>query len=186
MLTLFYDCAYDVTQHMLSPASAEHGSSKFVLWRYVAVQIWRVKELFVLGIVASTIKEVMLFACGRMHRLCHIPLDSWMLVHVIYVLYIALEEDATCIILHFIHIKTQNLIREKGRDLTQSFGKSPYTNREIQKASWQHKNRHKKNSITQRLWTDSGRSVGVTSVNPTGVVKPVYERSTFPPTATVV
>ena len=28
----------------------------FVLWRYVAVQIWRVKELFVLGIVASTIK----------------------------------------------------------------------------------------------------------------------------------
>ena len=27
----------------------------FVLWRYVAVQIWRVKELFVPGIVASTI-----------------------------------------------------------------------------------------------------------------------------------
>ena len=30
----------------------------FVLWRYVAVQIWRVKELFVPGIVASTIKIV--------------------------------------------------------------------------------------------------------------------------------
>ena len=29
----------------------------FVLWRYVAVQIWRVKELLVPGIVASTIKE---------------------------------------------------------------------------------------------------------------------------------
>ena len=29
----------------------------FVLWRYVAVQIWRVKELFVPGIVASTIKD---------------------------------------------------------------------------------------------------------------------------------
>ena len=28
----------------------------FILWRYVAVQIWRVKELFVPGIVASTIK----------------------------------------------------------------------------------------------------------------------------------
>ena len=28
----------------------------FELWRYVAVQIWRVKELFVPGIVASTIK----------------------------------------------------------------------------------------------------------------------------------
>ena len=41
---------------MLFPASAEHSSPKFVLWRYVAVQIWRVKELFVLGIVASTIK----------------------------------------------------------------------------------------------------------------------------------
>ena len=27
----------------------------FVLWRYVAVQIWRVEELFVPGIVASTI-----------------------------------------------------------------------------------------------------------------------------------
>ena len=29
----------------------------FVLWRYVAVQIWRVKELSVPGIVASTIKD---------------------------------------------------------------------------------------------------------------------------------
>ena len=29
----------------------------FVLWRYVAVQIWCVKELFVPGIVASTIKD---------------------------------------------------------------------------------------------------------------------------------
>ena len=28
----------------------------FVLWRYVTVQIWRVIELFVPGIVASTIK----------------------------------------------------------------------------------------------------------------------------------
>ena len=32
----------------------------FVLWRYVAVQIWRVKELLVPGIVASTIKIVSL------------------------------------------------------------------------------------------------------------------------------
>ena len=29
----------------------------FVLWHYVAVQIWRVKELFVPGIVASTINK---------------------------------------------------------------------------------------------------------------------------------
>ena len=34
-----------------------------------------------------------------------------------------------------------------------------------------------KTSITQRLRTDLGRSVGVTAVTPTGVVKPVYERS---------
>ena len=33
----------------------------FVLWRYVAVQIWRVKELFVPGIVASTIKLSKIF-----------------------------------------------------------------------------------------------------------------------------
>ena len=33
----------------------------FVLWRYVAVQIWRVKELFVPGIVASTINTKVLY-----------------------------------------------------------------------------------------------------------------------------
>ena len=30
--------------------------------------------------------------------------------------------------------------REKGRDLTQSCDKIPYTNRKVQKATWQHKN----------------------------------------------
>ena len=34
--------------------------------------------------------------------------------------------------------------REKGRDLTQSYDKSPYTNRNVKKAQWQHKQRHKK------------------------------------------
>ena len=43
-----------------------------------------------------------------------------------------------------------------------------------------------KTFITQRLRTDLGRSVGVTAVNPTGVVKPVYVRTTFPLTAKVV
>ena len=42
-----------------------------------------------------------------------------------------------------------------------------------------------KTSITQRLRTDLGRSVGVTS-HPTGVVKPVYGYPTFPLTATAV
>ena len=30
--------------------------------------------------------------------------------------------------------------KEKGRDLTQSYDKSPYTDRKIQKATWQHRN----------------------------------------------
>ena len=34
--------------------------------------------------------------------------------------------------------------REKERDLTQSYDKSPYTNRNIKMAKWQHKQRHKK------------------------------------------
>ena len=42
-----------------------------------------------------------------------------------------------------------------------------------------------KTSITLRLRTDLGRSVGVTN-HATGVVKPVYEGSTFPLTATAV
>ena len=33
---------------------------------------------------------------------------------------------------------------EKGRDLTQSYDKSPYTNRNVERAKWQHKQRHKK------------------------------------------
>ena len=47
--------------------------------------------------------------------------------------------------------------RETGRDLAQSYDKSPYTHRKIQKATCQHKI-----SITQRLLTYLGRSVGVT------------------------
>ena len=49
--------------------------------------------------------------------------------------------------------------REKGRDLTQSYDKSPYTNRNVKRAKWQHKQRHKKvrlNSgccpMTKVLW----------------------------------
>ena len=37
-----------------------------------------------------------------------------------------------------------DLLREKGRDLTQSYDKSPYTNRNVKRAKWQHKRRHKK------------------------------------------
>ena len=34
--------------------------------------------------------------------------------------------------------------KRKGRDLTQSYDKSPYTNRNVKRAKWQHKQRHKK------------------------------------------
>ena len=37
---------------------------------------------------------------------------------------------------------TQTQIREKGRDLTQSYDKNPYTNRNVKGAKWQHKQRH--------------------------------------------
>ena len=39
----------------------------FVLWRYVAVQIWRVKELFVPGIFASTINLTMSHILATVH-----------------------------------------------------------------------------------------------------------------------
>ena len=50
---------------------------------------------------------------------------------------------------------------------------------ENSKTKGQHTQTPPKTSITQRLRTDLGRSVGVTS-NPTGVVKPVYGIPTFP------
>ena len=50
---------------------------------------------------------------------------------------------------------------------------------ENSKTKGQHTQTPPKTSIAQRLRTDLGRSVGVTS-NPTGVVKPVYGIPTFP------
>ena len=77
------------------------------------------------------------------------------------------------------------LQKEKGRDLTQSYDKSPYTHRKIQKATWQHKNATKnfdKTTIADRLRTVSWNN----NNHSTGMVKPVYERSTFSLTATAV
>ena len=76
-------------------------------------------------------------------------------------------------------------LKRKGRDLTQSYDKSPYTHRKIPKTTWQHKNATKifdYTAIADRLRTVSSSS----SSRPIGVVKPVYERSTFPLTATAV
>ena len=69
--------------------------------------------------------------------------------------------------------------REKGRDLTQSYDKSPYIDRKIQNAMWQHKNATKNFDYTataDRLRTVSWGS----DSHPTGVVKPVYGIPTFP------
>ena len=46
--------------------------------------------------------------------------------------------------------------REKGRDLTQSYDKSPYTNRNVKMSKWQHEQRHKKfdyTAVADRLRT---------------------------------
>ena len=53
-------------------------------------------------------------------------------------------------------------LREKERDLTQSYDKSPYIHRNIQKAKWQDKNATK-TSITGRLRTDLEWSVEETT-----------------------
>ena len=68
---------------------------------------------------------------------------------------------------------------EEERDLTQSYDKSPYTHRKIQKATWQHKNATKNfgySTIVDRLRTLSWGN----DSHPTGVVKPVYGIPTFP------
>ena len=56
----------------------------------------------------------------------------------------------------------EQFVRQKGGDLTQYYDKSPYTNRNVKRAKWQHKQRQK-SSIKQQLRTDLGRSVGVTT-----------------------
>ena len=74
------------------------------------------------------------------------------------------------------------IISEKGRDLTQSYDESPYTDRKIQKATWQHKNATKSfdyTTIADRLRTVSWGN----DSHPNGVVKPVYGITTFPLTA---
>ena len=65
-------------------------------------------------------------------------------------------------ILERVFVRSIVNIREKGRDLTQTFDKNPYTHRTIQKATWQHKNAT--NNFDNTTIADFGRSVGVTAV----------------------
>ena len=69
------------------------------------------------------------------------------------------------------------MLREKEGDLTQSYDKTPYTNRKFENQRTTHTNATK--NFDYITIADLGRSVGVTS-NPTGVVKPVYGIPTFP------
>ena len=74
---------------------------------------------------------------------------------------------------------------EKGRDLTQSYDKSPDTHRKIQKATWKHKNVTK--NLDYTTIADRFRAVSWgNDTHPTGVVKPVYGIPIFPLTAKAV
>ena len=75
------------------------------------------------------------------------------------------------------------IFRENGRDLTQSYDKSPYTQRKLEVANSQHKNATKTFDYT--TITDRLKNVNYDS-NPTGVVKPVYGFPTFPLTTKAV
>ena len=76
------------------------------------------------------------------------------------------------------------ICKEKKKEIRPSPMTKPPMPTENSKTKGQHTNATK-TSITQRLRTDLGRSVGVTS-HPTGVVKPVYGYPTFPLTAKAV
>ena len=60
---------------------------------------------------------------------------------------------------------------EKWRDLTQSYDKSPYTNRNVKRAKWQHKQRHKKVRLNSGCRPTSDGQVGVTTAIQLGVIK---------------
>ena len=73
----------------------------------------------------------------------------------------------------------------KKKEEIQSYGKSPYTDRKIQKVMRQHKSATKNfdhKTIAERLRTVSWGN----DSHPTGVVKPVYGIPTFPLTAKAV
>ena len=74
---------------------------------------------------------------------------------------------------YYIHLTKFASASEKGRNLTQSNDKSPYTDRKIQKSNMKTQKCHQNfdyTTIADRLWTVSWGS----DSHPTGVVKPVY------------
>ena len=78
------------------------------------------------------------------------------------------------------------LFKEKKKEIWLSpMTKAPTPTEKSKKATWEDINATK-TSITQRLLTDLGRSVVVTTATQIWVVKLVYERWTFSLTATAV
>ena len=73
-------------------------------------------------------------------------------------------------------------VREKGRDLTQSYDKSPYTHRKIQKATRQQKKKNATKNFDYTTITDRLRTVSGSNNSH----QPVNERSIFPLTAIAV
>ena len=99
---------------------------------------------------------------------------NMMIIKKIYV-YILLHEKLS---------NNQGPVRGKGGAQTQ-YEKSPYTDRKVQKATWQHKTATKNfdyTTIADRLWTVSRSD----DSHPIDVVIPVYRIPTFPLTAKAV
>ena len=81
--------------------------------------------------------------------------------------------------LNFLGVICRFSIREKGRNLTHFYDKTPYTHRKIQKATWQHKTANKNfdyTTIADRLRTVSWGNDN----HPTCVVKLVYGTNRSP------
>ena len=79
---------------------------------------------------------------------------------------------------------TNVILRQKGGDMTQSYDKSPYTHGNVKRAVTTHTT-PQKSSIKQRLRTDLGRSVGVTTATQL-VWLTWFTGPTFPLPATAV
>ena len=85
--------------------------------------------------------------------------------------------------MYFVNMNSAS-VRQKGGDLTQSYDKSPYTHGNVKRAVTTQKT-PQKSSIKQRLRTDLGRSVGVTTATQL-VWLTWFTGPTFPLPATAV
>ena len=86
---------------------------------------------------------------------------------------IIIDLPVGCILQHLSALVSASKLKEKGRDLTPSYDKSPYTNKNVKRATWQHKDVTKKfdyTAIVDRLRTVKWSNYS----HPTGVVYRFY------------